>query len=151
LSKFGPVIQYKPHQNAEQDKYIDIKAYLKYTNKSYTNVSKEDVVFLTNLPRKIATINGHDLILTAGPYGLYFKYNDENVKIPLKMIKRLLDPEESISIPELDSVIQFHKNKKQADKVKKIERKEVKSEKKKTNKPYLTRKEKQQSTNNTKT
>jgi DNA topoisomerase I len=147
LSKFGPVIQYKPHQNAEQDKYIDIKAYLKYTNKSYTNVSKEDVVFLTNLPRKIATINGHDLILTAGPYGLYFKYNDENVKIPLKMIKRLLDPEESISIPELDSVIQFHKNKKQADKVKKVERQEIKSQKKKTNKPYLTRKEKQQSTN----
>jgi DNA topoisomerase-1 len=147
LTKFGPVIQYKPYQNAEQDKYIDIKAYLKYTNKSYTNVSKEDVVFLTNLPRRIATINGYDLMLTAGPYGLYFKYNDENVKIPLKMIKRLLDPEDSISIPELDSVIQFHKNKKQADKVKKIERKEIKSQKKKPNKPYLTRKEKQQSTN----
>ena len=147
LTKFGPVIQYKPHQNAEQDKYIDIKAYLKYTNKSYTNVSKEDVVFLTNLPRKIATINGYDLMLTAGPYGLYFKYNDENVKIPLKMIKRLLDPEESISIPELDNVIQFHKNKKQADKVKKIERKDIKSQKKKITKPYLTRKEKQQSTN----
>lgn len=146
LSKFGPVIQYKPHQNAEQDKYIDIKAYLKYTNKSYTNVSKEDVVFLTNLPKKIATINGYDLILTAGPYGLYFKYNDENVKIPLKMIKRLLDPEDTISIPELDSVIQFHKNKKQIDKVKKIERKEIKSQKKKSGKPYLTRKDKQQAT-----
>ena len=123
------MIQYKPNPNAEQDKYIDIKAYLKYTNKSYTNVSQEDVVFLTNLPRKIATINGLDLVLTAGPYGLYFKYNDENVKIPLKMIKRLLDPEDSISIPELDSVIQFHKNKKQAGKVKKIERKDVKTKK----------------------
>lgn len=143
LTKFGPVIQYKPHLNAEQDKYIDIKAYLKYTNKSYTNVSKDDVVFLTNLPRKIATVNGKDLILTSGPYGLYFKYNDENVKIPLKMIKRLLDPEETISIPELDSVIQFHKNKKQANNVKKIERKEVKSRKK----PYATRKERQQSAN----
>jgi len=143
LSKFGPVIQYKPHPNAENDKYIDIKAYLKYTNKSYTNVSKEDVVFLTNLPRKITTINGHDLMLTAGPYGLYFKYNDENVKIPLKMIKRLLDPEDTISITELDSVIQFHKNKKQADKAKKIERKESKSQKKKEKKPYLTRKERE--------
>jgi DNA topoisomerase I len=145
LSKYGPVIQYKPYENAEKDKYIDIKAYLKYTNKSYTNVSKEDVVFLTNLPRKIATINGYDLLLTAGPYGLYFKYNDENVKIPLKMIKRLLDPEESISVAELDSVIQFHKNKKQVDKVKKVERKEVKSQKKNEKRPYATRKEKQQS------
>jgi DNA topoisomerase I len=144
LSKYGPVIQYKPYANADKDKYIDIKAYLKYTNKSYTNVSKEDVIFLTNLPRKIATINGQDLLLTAGPYGLYFKYNDDNVKIPLKMIKRLLDPEDSISVAELDSVIQFHKNKKQVDKVKKIERKEVKSQKKNEKKPYLTRKEKQQ-------
>ena len=143
LSKFGPVIQYKPYPNAEKDKYIDIKAYLKYTNKSYTNVSKDDVVFLTNLPRKIATINGNDLMLTSGPYGLYFKYNDENVKIPLKMIKRLLDPEDSITITELDSVIQFHKNKKQSDKVKKLERKETKTEKRKEKKPYLTRKEKE--------
>ena len=101
------------------------------------------MVFLTNLPRKIATINGYDLMLTAGPYGLYFKYNDENVKIPLKMIKRLLDPEDTISVTELDSVIQFHKNKKQADKVKKLERKEAKTENRKEKKPYLTRKEKE--------
>lgn len=119
LSKYGPVIQYKPYPNAENDKYIDIKAYLKYTNKSYTNVSRDDVLFLTNLPRKIATINAKDLMLTAGPYGLYFKYGDENVKIPLKMIKRLLDPEETVSIPELDSVIQFHKNKQQTKAIKK--------------------------------
>lgn len=113
LSKYGPVIQYKPHPNAETDKYIDIKAYLKYTNKSYTNVSRDDVTFLTNLPRKVAAINGKDLMLTAGPYGLYFKYGDENVKIPLKMIKRLLDPEDTVTVAELDSVIQFHKNKQQ--------------------------------------
>jgi DNA topoisomerase-1 len=143
LTKFGPVIQYKPNQNADKDKYIDIKAYLKYTSKSYTNVSKEDVQFLTSLPRKIATINGNDLMLTSGPYGLYFKYNDDNVKIPLKMIKRLLNPEDSISVSELDSVIQFHKNKKQDDKTKKVEKKEVKSQKKDIKKPYVTRKEKQ--------
>lgn len=113
LSKYGPVIQYKPHPSSENDKYIDIKAYLKYTNKSYTNVSRDDVTFLTSLPRKVASINGKDLLLTAGPYGLYFKYGEENVKIPLKMIKRLLDPEDSVSIPELDSVLQFHKNKQQ--------------------------------------
>lgn len=132
LSKYGPVIQYKPHPNADSDKYIDIKAYLKYTNKSYTNVSKEDVVFLTNLPRKIASINGKDLMLTAGPYGLYFKHGEDNVKIPLKMIKRLLDPQDAVSIPELDNVIQFHKNKQQQkQEVKQVN--QVKGEEKRKN------------------
>lgn len=116
LSKYGPVIQYKPYPNAENDKYIDIKAYLKYTSKSYTNVSREDVVFLTNLPKRIASIKGKDLMLTAGPYGLYFKYGEENVKIPLKIIKRLLDTEDTVTVPELESVVQFHYNKQQSKK-----------------------------------
>jgi DNA topoisomerase-1 len=133
LSKYGPVIQYKPYPNAETDKFIDIKAYLKYTSKSYTNVSQEDVTFLTNLPRKVASINGKNIMLTAGPYGLYFKYGDENVKIPLKMIKRLLDPEDKVEVSELDSVLQYHKKKQEAKGDKKEVNANTSASNKKTN------------------
>jgi DNA topoisomerase-1 len=115
VAKYGPVVQY---QNGDQTKYIDIKSYLKYTNKSYTNITEEDVRFLISLPQKIATINGLDVMLTAGPYGLYFKYNEQNIKIPLKFIKKLLDPElkETITIAEYASIIAYKDSKKESKK-----------------------------------
>lgn len=105
LAKYGPVIQF---QQGDHAKYIDIKAYLKYTNKSYINVTEEDITFLTSLPKRIARVNDKDLLLVAGPYGLYFKHGEENVKIPLKTIKKILNPEETVSITELESVVNYH-------------------------------------------
>lgn len=136
VAKYGPVIQY---QQDEKAKYIDIKAYLKYTNKSYTNVSTEDIKFLVSLPLKVAKIQGKDLMLTAGPYGLYFKYGDENVKIPLKFIKRLLNPEDALTVEELESILKYHQSKK-AEKTEKSggsKKPKAKNEKKE----YKTRKE----------
>jgi topoisomerase IA-like protein len=80
---------------------------------------------MISLPKKYYKIDNIDLILTAGPYGLYFKYNDENVKIPIKIIKKILDPEESQTITpaDLTAVIQAHKNKKLA----KADKKEAKT------------------------
>jgi DNA topoisomerase-1 len=122
LTKYGPAIQYN---NGTQDKYIDIKNYLKYLGKSYVNTTDDDVKFMIGLPKKYYKLDNVDLILTAGPYGLYFKYNDENVKIPVKIIKKILDPEESQTITpaELTAIIQAHKNKKLA----KADKKEAKN------------------------
>lgn len=107
VAKYGPVVQYK---QGEDTKYIDIKSYLKYTNKSYTSITEDDVIFLSNLPQKVAVVKGVPVMLTAGPYGLYFKYNGSNVKIPLKFIKKLLDPQakENITETEYESII-FYK------------------------------------------
>jgi topoisomerase IA-like protein len=67
---------------------------------------------LANLPKKVAEVKGKPVMLTSGPYGLYFKYDDNNVKIPLKFIKRMLDPEQkgSISQSEYESVINYKAN-----------------------------------------
>lgn len=124
LAKYGPVIQF---QQGEHTKYIDIKSYLKYTNMSYTNVTEEDIKFLTSLPRKIAHVKDKDLLLVAGPYGLYFKHGDENVKIPLKVIKKLLNPDELVTPAELESVVNYHQSKSDAKTEKKQTSKKVKA------------------------
>jgi DNA topoisomerase-1 len=126
LTKYGPAIQYN---NGTQDKYIDIKNYLKYLGKSYVNTTEDDIKFMISLPKKFYKIDNVDLILTSGPYGLYFKYNDENVKIPLKFIKKMLDPElsQTITPAELSAVLQAHKNKKQAKVVKKEDKANAKA------------------------
>lgn len=111
VAKYGPVIQY---QDKEDNKYIDIKAYLKYVGKSYTDISHEDVSFLVSLPQKVAKIDGHDLMLVSGPYGLYFKHNGDNIKIPLKTIRKLINVGNAASEPvtedELRSIINYKKN-----------------------------------------
>lgn len=108
IAKYGPVVQYT---DGEKTKYIDIKSYLKYTNKSYTNINEDDIKFLANLPKKVADVKAKPVMLTAGPYGLYFKYDNNNVKIPLKFIKRMLDPEQkgAISQGEYESIINYKK------------------------------------------
>lgn len=110
VAKYGPVIQY---QHKDETKYIDIKSYLKYIGKSYTDISPEDVSFLVSLPQKIAKVDGHDLFLVSGPYGLYFKHNGENIKIPLKTIRKLINVANSadtITEEELRSIINYKKN-----------------------------------------
>lgn len=113
VAKYGPVVQYK---QGEDTKYIDIKSYLKYTNKSYTSITEADITFLSNLPQKVAIVKGVPVMLTAGPYGLYFKYNGNNIKIPLKFIKKLLDPRAKTTITEneYESIIFYKPLEKQA-------------------------------------
>lgn len=108
VAKYGPVVQYTQD---EKTKYTDIKSYLKYTNKSYTNINEDDIKFLANLPKKVADVKGKPVMLTSGPYGLYFKYDNGNVKIPLKFIKRMLDPEQkgTITQAEYESIINYKK------------------------------------------
>lgn len=126
LTKYGPAIQYTINNDT---KYIDLKNYLKYLNKSYTNTSVDDVKFLTSLPQKFASVNGKDVLLACGPYGLYFKYGDKNVKIPLKFIKKLLDAESKSSITqqEIESIINFQMNKETAKQQEKQAKRVLKS------------------------
>jgi DNA topoisomerase-1 len=100
LTKYGPVIQF---QNGSDTKYIDIRMYLKYHGKSYTSITEEDIKYVTSLPKRYAK----DLYLTMGPYGLYFKYVNENVKIPLKMIKRIVNGD-TLTTDEIQYVLNAH-------------------------------------------
>lgn len=100
LTKYGPVIQF---QNGNDTKYIDIRMYLKYHGKSYTSVTEEDIKFVTSLPKRYAK----DVYLTMGPYGLYFKYVNENVKIPLKLIKRIVNGD-ALTSDEIQYVLNAH-------------------------------------------
>lgn len=120
IAKYGPVVQYTQD---DKTKYIDIKSYLKYTNKSYTNINEDDIKFLAHLPKKVAEVKGKPVMLTSGPYGLYFKYDNNNVKIPLKFIKRMLDPEQkgAITQNEYESIINYKKTS-DADKTRKGKR-----------------------------
>jgi DNA topoisomerase-1 len=122
VAKYGPVVQYTQD---DKTKYIDIKSYLKYTNKSYTSINEDDIRFLANLPKKVAEVKGKPVMLTSGPYGLYFKYDNNNVKIPLKFIKRMLDPEQkgTISQNEYESIINYKKEQGKREAVRKAPRK----------------------------
>ena len=79
IGPYGPLIEYE----AEGKKaYISLKGYLPIVKKEYLDIDEEDIKFLLSLPKKIGTVDGKDVILVTGPYGLYIKFNDSNIKIP---------------------------------------------------------------------
>lgn len=88
IAKYGPVIQYESNGKTE---YIPLKNYLKYVNKEYTDVDEKDIKMLVKLPLTVAEVSGKPIELHLGAYGLYFKYNNKNVKITVRMIKNFLE------------------------------------------------------------
>lgn len=108
LTRFGPVIQYdKDGKKA----YIDLKNYLKYVQKEYADVNEIDIKFLTKLPMKVGQVKGKDVIAVMGPYGLYLKYDNKNVKITAGMIRTFMETGK-FEQKDLESSIEYNKNKK---------------------------------------
>ena len=84
------MIQYKAPENGKE-KYIPLKGYLMLVRKQYTEINEEDIRFLVGLPRNLPDVKGHPVILTYGPYGLYFKYNGRNYSCPRKLSKLIIE------------------------------------------------------------
>jgi DNA topoisomerase-1 len=85
VTRYGPVIQIKM-KNGEKDKYINLKAYLRMRNIDYKDMTKKDVEFLLSFPYKIAS--KPDVYIHYGPYGLYLKHNEQNIRLPYKLYSK---------------------------------------------------------------
>lgn len=107
LARYGPVIQYEENGKKE---YIAIKSYLKYTGKEYTDVDQNDIIFLTKLPYKVGEVKSKSVDVHMGPYGLYLKYNGNNLKITAKMIREFMETGK-FSPKDIEGSIDYNKNK----------------------------------------
>lgn len=61
----------------KDNRYTNIESYLKWKNIKADELQKEDIQFLKSLPKKLE--NG--TVLHIGPYGLYIKDKNKNVKL----------------------------------------------------------------------
>jgi DNA topoisomerase-1 len=89
IARYGPVIEYDDKDGKKE--YIPLKDYLKYVGKEYTDVDEKDIKLLTRIPFVVAEVNGKPIELHLGRYGLYLKYNENNIKITLRMIKDFIE------------------------------------------------------------
>jgi DNA topoisomerase-1 len=108
LTRFGPVVQYENKDNKKT--YIDLKNYLKYVGKEYTDIDVNDIKFLTKFPMKLGIIKGKEVMALMGPYGIYMKYDGNNLKITQKMIRELIDTGK-IDQKDIEASIEYNKNK----------------------------------------
>lgn len=120
LTRFGPVIQYdasasKLGEASGDKKYIDLKNYLKYTGKEYTDVDETDIKFLVKLPMKVGEVKGKEVLMVSGPYGFYMKYDGKNLKITQKMIREFIDTGK-VSQSDIEASIEYNNNKEKTPK-----------------------------------
>jgi DNA topoisomerase I len=104
LTRFGPVIQHG------EKEYIDLKNYLKYTGKEYTDVDEHDITFLIKFPYKVGESNGKTVEAYMGPYGLYLKHDNKNLKITAKMIREFMETGK-FSPKDIESSIEYNRTK----------------------------------------
>jgi DNA topoisomerase-1 len=79
-SRHSGIIQSKYgycYYHAKDNKYTNIESYLKWKNISVDNLQERDIQFLKSLPKKLPD----NTILHLGPYGLYIKDKNKNVKL----------------------------------------------------------------------
>lgn len=114
LTRFGPVIQFAAGAD-EGTKYIDLKNYLKYVGKEYTDVDETDIKFLVKMPMKVGEIKGKEVLMVSGPYGFYMKYDGQNLKITQKMIREFIDTGK-VSQSDIEASIFYNNNKEKTPK-----------------------------------
>ncbi|MEN9611684.1 MAG: hypothetical protein RLZZ628_2498 [Bacteroidota bacterium] len=80
MSKFGPVAQIGTGEElAEKEKpqYANLKA-----GQSLETVDLEEVIKLFDLPKRLGEQDGQEIIVSAGPYGPYIKFDKLMVSLP---------------------------------------------------------------------
>ncbi len=80
MSKFGPIAQIGTGDElAEKEKplYANLK-----TGQSLETISIEEVLKLFELPKRLGEQNGNEIIVSAGPYGPYIKFDKLMVSLP---------------------------------------------------------------------
>ena len=65
------------YYDAKKNKYTNIEAYLKWRGVLANALSKQDIKFISSLPKKLD--NG--TYLAMGQYGLYIKDHDKNIRL----------------------------------------------------------------------
>ncbi len=86
--RYGPLVETKKEGKKE---YISLKSFLDITKKKIENISEDDIKYLLQFPLKIGNKNNKDIYLLLGPYGFYLKFNNQNIKIPWKIKKDILN------------------------------------------------------------
>ena len=84
IGPYGPLVEY---EKDGKKTYIGLKGYLPIAKKEYLDIDDEDIKFLLALPKKVGTVEGKDAMLHLGPYGVYIRHNEINVKIPRFALK----------------------------------------------------------------
>jgi DNA topoisomerase-1 len=108
LGPYGPLAQ-SENKNGKKE-YIGLKAYLQLVKKEYMDVTADDIKFLKQFPKVIDKIDGKDVNLLFGPYGLYMTYEKLNIKIPPKAIREYMETK-AFTKEQIKSFIEYAKNK----------------------------------------
>jgi DNA topoisomerase-1 len=106
IGPYGPLAESVNKEGKKQ--YIGLKSYLQLVKKEYLDIDAEDIRFLKSFPQIIQKIEGKDVKLLFGPYGLYLNYDNSNVKIPPKAIREYLDTK-TFTKEQIISFIQYAK------------------------------------------
>lgn len=109
LAKYGPVIQYKDEETNSK-RYINLKPFLKYHKKEFTDISEDDIIYLMSMPKPVGKYNGKVVEVWYGPYGFYLKHDGANIKLPYKLVLRFAVNEE-VTADELKAAILYSQNK----------------------------------------
>lgn len=96
--KFGPLLESNINDKKE---FIGLKGYLEMTKKTLKDINEQDVNLIIKLPHTICKINNKNFDIHIGPYGLYGKYDNKNIKLPFNIIKNYLN---NIDLSEKDLV-----------------------------------------------
>lgn len=87
IAKYGPVIE---HQVDSKKTFINLKPFMKHYRKELSDISKEDVEFILSLPKELRIIDKKPFMFVYGPYGFYGKYDNRNIKIPIRLLNGIL-------------------------------------------------------------
>lgn len=104
IAKYGPVIEY---QGDTKKVFINLKPFMKHYRKELTDVTQEDVEFILSLPKVLCNVDKKPFMFVYGPYGFYGKYDDRNIKIPLKLLNAIL--KDDYTIDDIRRCIEYKK------------------------------------------
>ena len=95
-TKYGPVIQFgKYEKNGPKPHFVNLPR-----NININTITLEQALKLKELPKKITTYNGKDVVIGIGKYGPYVLYDDKFYSIPQKINILDITPEQAIKIIE---------------------------------------------------
>lgn len=106
-AKYGPVIEYTGKDGKKT--YINIKPYLGYVRKQLNDLGESDIKTLLQFPKKFNSINGKETLIAYGPFGIYLKYQGENISLPRWTILKVFNGE--LKEDDLVSAIEYKANK----------------------------------------
>ncbi|MCF8334968.1 MAG: type I DNA topoisomerase [Bacteroidales bacterium] len=106
IGPYGPMVQLGTREEEEKPKFASLQK-----GQHIETITLEEALKLFDLPRKLGTYEGNEVIVSTGRYGPYIKHNSKNVSL-----KREDDPFKI----DLDRAIQLIEEKRERDRKKTI-------------------------------